>query len=337
MRTVKIGVAGLGRLGYEHARNIVERVPGAVLAAVCDADNARVQQVCKTWDVPQGYMDFADLCADPSLDAVVIASSAVLHAGQIMDALSAGKHVFCEKPLGMTVLQCRQVEAAVEACNGQIFFPGFMHRYENAYLAAKEKIDRGEIGQVLLIRSCTWKDTGGEFSLPAVCSGEPFLDLCACDIDLLRWLSQSEPENIWGMSNKAEWEVGRKIETEDAAAVAVQCENGVMAFLYAGQGSQSCMAETEIIGSKGSLRIGAFSSEMPLEVTGENGLVSHMCPRDFLHRWHDAFVAEMCEFVDCILQNRKPEITASDAAAVSEIACRCRESLECGEMLPLRD
>ena len=99
MKPVKIGVTGLGRLGTEHAVNLSARVPGAVLTAVCDVDAERVRQLSEELDVPYTYTDFAEMCENPELDAVVIVSPSALHPQQIALALSKGKHVFSEKPI----------------------------------------------------------------------------------------------------------------------------------------------------------------------------------------------------------------------------------------------
>ena len=339
MRTVRIGTIGLGRLGYEHARNIATQVPGAVLTAVCDVDEARVKQVCEEFDVPFGYTDAAELCESPEIDAVVIVSPSAVHTEQIELALKAGKHVFCDKPLGTTVRQCKQAEAVVEAHPEQVFMLGFMRRYDKSYVAAKRKLDHGDIGKVILVRSYTQDPRStieGTLAF-APHSGGQFLDMCVHDIDLVRWFTGSEPKNMWGIGGVFEFELYRELNDGDNVAVMMQCENDAMAFMYAGRAAaHGCNVETEIIGTKGTLRIGSVSNDTLLEVMSEHG-VCRECYPDFLHRWHDAYIAEMCEFVNCIHEGRRPEVTVYDGTAVSEIAYRCKESFECGEMLPLRD
>ena len=103
MKTVKIGSVGLGRLGYEHAKNIATRVPGAELTAICDVAAGRVREVAEELGVKYQYTDFAEMCANPELDAIAIVSPSMFHGEQIKMALDAGKHVFCDKPLDTTV------------------------------------------------------------------------------------------------------------------------------------------------------------------------------------------------------------------------------------------
>ena len=121
MKTVKIGSVGLGRLGYEHAKNLATQVPGCELTAICDVDEARVREVSTELGIPNTYTDFEEMCKNPELDAIVIVSPSFLHCQQIEIAMNYGKHVFCEKPLGTDVAQCKDAEKVIEAHPDLIF------------------------------------------------------------------------------------------------------------------------------------------------------------------------------------------------------------------------
>ncbi len=339
MKTIKIGSVGLGRLGYEHACNLALRVPGAELAAICDVNAARVKEVAEELNVPHQYTDFAEMCQNPELDAIAIVSPSALHTEQIAIALQAGKHVFCDKPLGTTVAQCQEAEKVVMAHPNQVFMLGFMRRFDPSYVDAKRKIDNGDIGKVIMVRSYTQDPISTiEGTLKfAPHSGGQFLDMCVHDIDLIRWFAGSEPKNLWGIGGVFEFELYRELNDGDNVAVMLQCENEAMGFMFAGRAAaHGSHVETEIIGTRGTLRIAGVPSKNLLEVMSEHG-VCRECYQDFLTRWHDAYVNEMVEFISCIRENRKPEVTVQDGTAVSKIAYRCKESFECGKMLPLRD
>ncbi|MDR1913441.1 MAG: Gfo/Idh/MocA family oxidoreductase, partial [Clostridiales bacterium] len=155
MKKVRIGSIGLGRLGYEHAKNISSMVPNAELAALCDVDTDKLAVVAEELGVEKTYSDFADMCANPNLDAVVIVSPSKFHSEHIRVAMEAGKHVFCEKPLDVTVEKCLETEKIVESHPNSLFMLGFMRRYDVSYQKAKAKIDNGDIGRVVLVRSYT--------------------------------------------------------------------------------------------------------------------------------------------------------------------------------------
>ena len=339
MKTIKIGSVGLGRLGYEHAKNLATRVPGAELTALCDIDAARLKEVTEELGVKHQYTDFAEMCGNSELDAIAIVSPSMFHSEQIKIALDAGKHVFCEKPLDTTVESCKLAEKAVEAHPDKIFMLGFMRRYDNSYMKAKQKIDNGDIGKVILVRSYTQDPrTTIESTLAfAPHSGGQFLDMCVHDIDLVRWFTKSEPKNVWGIGGVFEFDLYRELNDGDNVACMMQCENEAMAFMFAGRAAaHGCNVETEIIGTHGTLRIASVGTDSLLEVLSEHG-VCRECYPDFLARWHEAYTNEMIEFVNCIRENRKPEVTVYDGTAVSKIAYRCKESFECGKMLLVKD
>ena len=103
MKKLKIGIIGVGRLGYEHACNIANRVPGSELVAIADANFDRAKQVAEELGVTAVYNDPKALCADPNVEAVAIITNTASHVEMIKIAMDAGKHVFCEKPLADTV------------------------------------------------------------------------------------------------------------------------------------------------------------------------------------------------------------------------------------------
>ena len=101
MKKLKVGVIGVGRLGYEHACNIANRVPGMELVAICDGNAPRAKEVADELNVEKIYSDPATMCADPEVEAVAIFTNTASHVDMIRIAMEAGKHVFCEKPLAI--------------------------------------------------------------------------------------------------------------------------------------------------------------------------------------------------------------------------------------------
>ena len=235
MESVKIGSVGLGRLGYEHAKNLAASIPGCVLHAICNVDTSRLRAVAEYLGVPHTCTDFAAMCADPELDGIVIVSPSFLHVEQIKIAMEHGKHIFCEKPLGTNVAQCKEAEKVVEAHPELVFQLGFMRRFDPSYAEAKRRVDAGEIGKVVLVRSCTQDPRSTIEStlkfLPH--SGGQFLDMCVHDLDLIRWFTGSNIRNVWAIGGVFEFDLCRELHDTDNAAAMVQCENGAMAFLFA--------------------------------------------------------------------------------------------------------
>lgn len=340
MKKIKIGSIGLGRLGYEHASNIAARVPGAELTALCELDARKLAEAAKEMNVAYTYTDYEEMCKNPELDAICIVSPSAFHTDHIRIAMEHGKHVFCEKPLDTTVQQCFRAEQIVKSHTDKIFMLGFMRRYDISYRKAKEKIDRGDIGRIILIRAYTQDPIASiESTLKfAPHSGGQFLDMCVHDIDLCHWLTGGKkPQNLWAIGGCFAYPEYRQWNDGDNVSCLIQYEDDTMAFLFAGRtAAQGCNVETEIIGTKGSLRIGSVGTDSMLEVLNGNGICRE-CHTDFVYRWHEAYIAEIEEFIQCINENRQPEVTVFDGTIASKTAYRCKESFEAGKMLPFSD
>ena len=338
-KTLKIGSVGLGRLGYEHAKNIANYVTGAELTAICDTDAARAAQVAEELNVPYTYTDVAEMVKNPELDAIVVVSPSMFHAEHIKLALDAGKHCFCDKPLDTTVEKCKLAEKAVEAHPDKVFMLGFMRRFDDSYAEAKHRIDAGDIGKVVLVRSYTQDPRSTiESTLKfAPHSGGQYLDMCVHDIDLIRWFTGSNVKNVWAIGGVFEFDLYKELNDADNAAATIQMENGAMGFMFTNRThAAGSNVETEIIGTHGTLRIANVGAKNLLNIVDEHGSREEYYP-DFMSRWHEAFVAEMVAFTGHVRDNTKPsDLTVYDGTAVSEAAYRCKESFETGKMLPIR-
>lgn len=189
MEKVKVGIAGLGRLGKVHANNIAYKIPNAELTAACSIMPAELEYAKKELGVTDVYTDFDEMLAKADIDAVAIVTTSGLHCSQIAKALDAGKHVFSEKPLGVNVEECKQAETAVERHPELAFFLGFMRRFDPSYAYAMEKIKAGLIGEPYMVKATGIDPEAlvqGAIRF-APTSGGIFIDMAIHDIDLMRW------------------------------------------------------------------------------------------------------------------------------------------------------
>ncbi len=332
---VKLGTVGLGRLGLRHAENIAARIEGAELYAICDTDTSRLNSVADRLGVKYRYTDFNDMAALEELDGIVIVSPSAFHTSQIETALEAGKHVFSEKPLGITVDECKAAEKAVEKHPDRVFMLGFMRRFDESYMYAKEKISAGYIGRPVLIRSYSQdpeKFIDGAIRYAGHSGGE-FLDMAVHDIDLARWFTGSEPETVYAIGGCYAHMEFAEFNDGDNVSALLKFRDETMVFLFAGRTApHGYNVETEIIGTKGILRIGSVPQKNLVEILDEHG-VRKECSENFLERFESSYIREMQEFVSCIRENRKPEITVYDGTRVTEIAYTCKNAFESGELL----
>ena len=182
-RRVRIGLAGLGRMGRIHAANLSGRCPSAELACVFDADADAARQVAAELGVPRAE-SFDDILADDTVDAVAIATLTEAHASLSVRASQAGKHVFGEKLISLDRPATVETIEAVAAA-GVAFEVGFHRRFDRDWAAA---VDR--------MRAATWATwncshvaAGHDPAAPAVLadSGGSFVDVTTHDLDLARW------------------------------------------------------------------------------------------------------------------------------------------------------
>ncbi len=337
MRKVRIGIVGLGRLGMKHAENLAVRTPGAEVAAVCALEPDQVRYAREAWGVSEGYSRFEAMLEDRSLDAVVIASSSAAHCRQIRQALDAGFHVFCEKPLGVSLEECLDAQGAVEKHPDQVFMLGFMRRYDSSYRRAKTLIDNGYIGRPILFRGYTVDpESAIEGALRfAPSSGGQFLDMSVHDIDLARWTLGGEATCVFAAGGcYAHPEFARYGDGDNLAAF-LRFDNDAMAFLLAGRtAAHGYVVETEIIGTKAALRIASVPQKDMVELLDDRGAVRE-CSQTFLERFAAAYLAETQEFVDCIREQRRPEVTVRDGVMATKVAFAATQSFRSDELVRL--
>ena len=338
MEELRIGLVGTGAIGRTHIERINNTLQGGKVVACADANIDFCKSVAEKYGI-KAYEKGEDMIASDDIDAVVVTTLDPFHEQYVMAAIKAGKYVFCEKPLGTDVEQCKAAEKVIEAHPDLIFQLGFMRRFDKSYAEAKRKIDNGDIGKVVLVRSYTQDPRSTiESTLKfAPHSGGQYLDMCVHDIDLIRWFTGSNVKNVWAIGGVFEFDLYKELNDADNAAATIQMENGAMGFMFTNRThAAGSNVETEIIGTHGTLRIANVGAKNLLNIVDEHGSREEYYP-DFMSRWHEAFVAEMVAFTGHVRDNTKPaDLTVYDGTAVSEAAYRCKESFETGKMLPIR-
>lgn len=334
---IKIGIAGLGRLGTMHAKNIAFSLRNVELAAICDSDIENLLRFQQEFKVENTYTSFSEMLQNKQLNAIVIVTPSALHCQQIEQSLEAGFHVFCEKPLGVSMEDSIKAKKAVLHHPDKVFMLGFMRRYDPSYQYAKKKVDDGEIGHPVLFRSYSVDPIS---SIDSVLSYIPhsagqFIDMAVHDIDLARWFLKSEPKSIYAIGGCYAYPEFGKYGDGDNVSALMQFENNAMAFILAGRTApHGYNVETEIIGTKSTLRIGSVPQKNLVEVIDQDG-VRQECSQTFHERFDVAFKNEMQEFVDCILENRKPEVNVDDGVQSSKIAELATESFKTNSLIKL--
>lgn len=186
---LRIGVIGTGAIGREHIDRLGGRLSGCMVTAVADINEEAARAIAGKYQA-KFYQKGEDLIADSDVDAVVVTSWDEAHAGYVLASVKAGKYVFCEKPLAAKTEECEAILKAEQSFGKRIVQVGFMRRYDHGYLALKEQLQRGIIGEPLMIHACHRNMTHAS----TMTSDMSIKNAGIHEIDIFRWLLEDEYE-----------------------------------------------------------------------------------------------------------------------------------------------
>jgi predicted dehydrogenase len=195
-RTIRVGVIGTG-IGAEHIRAF-RQVPGAAVVAVCSAQQGRAEAMARQFAIPRATTDYRDLLG-ADVDAVIITTPPALHRQMTLDAIAAGKHVFCEKPLAVTLAEATEMRDAAEAA-GIVHMINHNMRFSASYATMQERIAAGYLGMPTLadarvdlnpadyLRAPLWSDSKAGWFTDAAQGGGILAGSAGPHlVDMLRW------------------------------------------------------------------------------------------------------------------------------------------------------
>ncbi|MBP1041204.1 inositol 2-dehydrogenase [Vagococcus sp. BWB3-3] len=339
MSNIRIGLVGLGRLGMTHATNIAKNIPEMDLVAICSLNQDELTTAQALLDVKETYLDYQDMLASPNLDAIVIVSPSGFHCQQIQLALEAGLHVFCEKPIGLSLAEIDQTLAVINTHPHQKFMLGFMRRFDDSYQYAKQLVDAGELGELTVIRCYGIDPSSGMESFVKFAansnSGGIFADMAIHDIDLIRWFSQQEINRVWALGKNAAYPELDQVNELETGTAMMQLSDHSMALLVTGRNAaHGYHVETELIGTKGMLRIGAAPEKNLVTLYNEQGVV-RPTSQNFPERFGQAFLTEMKAFATSIIEDLPTPISGVDGLQATKIAAACQQSFETNEIVEI--
>ena len=323
---VRIGLIGAGRIGASHATLLAEHVSTAELVAVADPRPGVAAALAE----PLGARGVTSIEAlFEAADAVVIAASSVAHSELVVAAAEAGKHVFCEKPAGMTLAEIdRGRKAAAKA--GVAFQVGFNRRFARDFRAAHDAIAAGRIGDVRMLRSLT-RDPGTGIANPgAIPPGTIFTQTLIHDFDTLNWFNPgARAVDVLATADALIAPEFKDSGLLDTAVVVIRYDNGAIATAEANfAATYGYDVRAEVFGSGGMVTAGdGATSSMRLHDGTGRAAETSMSDTDLLL---DAYVGEFREFAAAVREGRAPSVTGDDALAAFAIAEACIESHRTG-------
>ena len=316
MSELAVLVVGAGRAGTVHAVNLAESTPRARVAGAVDADpqaaRALAERAQAAWSGPSLE---AALASGPDFDAVVIATPTFLHRDLAVAAATAGKHVFCEKPMALQDGECRAMAAAAERA-GVTLQVGFMRRFQPEFAEAQRRIRAGDVGEPMVVKSLT-RGPGlpPPWAWDLERSNGMLAEVNSHDFDCVRWLVGSNVGRVYAeVSNRKGASRGvDHPDFYDNAVVTLRFDSGALGAI-----DGTCPADygydarVEVLGSEGLLVIGDVRGMPLLEVTEREHGGRQPVHRTWPERFESGYRAELRAFVDSCLDGTPPAVTAED-------------------------
>lgn len=324
---LKIGIIGAGRIGKVHGESITKYVKGATVKSVADVFlNDSIRKWAAEMGIPNVVDDYHKILEDPEIDAVVICSSTNTHSKISIEAIRAGKNVFCEKPIDHDLGRIKEVIDVLNQSSVK-YQVGFNRRYDHNFRAVHDAVAAGKIGQPQILK-ITSRDPNPPTADYIKVSGGIFLDMTIHDFDMTRYLLGSEVTEVYAagsvLVDKAIGEAG----DIDTAIITMKMANGALAVI---DNSRKAVygydQRAEVFGSKGQVAISNDTTSSAV-FSGENGVVAEKPLYFFLERYMQAYAEEMNEFVDCVVNDKQTPANADDGLKAVLIGLAAKKSYE---------
>lgn len=326
-----VAIFGAGRIGRIHSSNLAA-LPGVRLKYVCDPMGAAAAELAQQHGAQVATSDA--VFADPSIDVVAIASSTDTHSDLITRAAQAGKHIFCEKPVDLSVARAQACADAVQAA-GVACMIGFQRRFDPTFNEARSRMDRGDIGnpEMLVVTS---RDPGAPPANYLKASGGIFRDMLIHDFDIFRWILCADGDEADTLHATGSCLIDPEIALIgdiDCAAVTIRTQKGRLAQINTSRrAAYGYDQRFEVLGSTGMLQCG---NHRPSEVvqSDAHGVRSDTPENFFLQRYREAYRLELAHFFECLQSGAAFRTTVADGVAAQKLADAAAQSLRSGQVV----
>lgn len=324
MKKLKLGIIGSGRIGKVHIATLVQNVPQASVLAIADVNLKSANEVAKAFGISSVYSNYKDIINHPEVEAVVICSPTDTHAQYIIDAAKAGKHIFCEKPVDLSL---EVIQSAIDAAKtaGVKLMVGFNRRFDPNFMKIKQLVVDGKIGepQILKITSRDPEPPPAEYS---AVSGGMFMDMTIHDFDMARYIAGSEVTEVYTKASVLiDPEIGKAGDV-DTAIITLTFVNGAIGVI---DNSRKAVygydQRVEIFGSKG---MATADNNFPdnHRYYSCDGIHGSLPLNFFMERYLEAYANEMKIFCDAVISDSQLPVSGIDGLMSVAIALAAKKS-----------
>ena len=324
---ISLGIIGAGRIGKVHAQSIMNHITSVRLKTIADPFmNEETEASLRVLGVSDCTKDYKKILNDPEIDAVLICSSTNTHADISLEAIAAGKHVFCEKPVSQDIAKIRQVMEKLKGTKLK-YQVGFNRRFDHNFEAVRAAVANGDVGNVHIVR-ITSRDPAPPPPEYAAVSGGMFLDMTIHDFDLVRYLTASDVVEVFANGAVLVDPLIGEAGDIDTAIISLKMANGALAVI---DNSRKAVygydQRAEVFGSKGQASV-SNDTNSSLILSSETGIHAEKPLYFFLERYMASFTKEVRMFVQAIEQDSPVPVDINDGLQPVLIAAAALRSLK---------
>ena len=324
---ISLGIIGAGRIGKVHAQSIMNHITSVRLKTIADPFmNEETEASLRVLGVSDCTKDYKKILNDPEIDAVLICSSTNTHADISLEAIAAGKHVFCEKPVSQDIAKIRQVMEKLKGTKLK-YQVGFNRRFDHNFEAVRAAVANGDVGDVHIVR-ITSRDPAPPPPEYAAVSGGMFLDMTIHDFDMVRYLTASDVVEVFANGAVLVDPLIGKAGDIDTAIISLKMANSALAVI---DNSRKAVygydQRAEVFGSKGQASV-SNDTNSSLILSSETGIHAEKPLYFFLERYMASFTKEVRMFVQAIEQDSPVPVDINDGLQPVLIAAAALRSLK---------
>jgi myo-inositol 2-dehydrogenase/D-chiro-inositol 1-dehydrogenase/scyllo-inositol 2-dehydrogenase (NAD+) len=339
-KPVKVCVIGAGRAGKQHTSTLRRFVPEADVVALVDPVVEALNRAGDEFGITPRFTTLEEAIEKVPFDAAVITTPTFTHKSLALVATGQGKHIFLEKPMALNLFECDEINAAVLR-HGVLLQLGFMRRFEPEFTAAANRIEAGEIGRPMMIKSLTHgPGLPPAWARDLKTSNGNLAEVNSHDWDCVRWLMSSNFERVYTEVANFKGPVNH-IDVPhyyDNSLVSIRFESGALGSI---SGICPCRygydARVEIVGELGIMQIGQLQGQaVVVGIDRDRGLVTPIY-RTWPDRFAWGYIYEMQHFIECVARGKTPKVGGEEGRwAVAGVLAATRSMLE-GRPVYLRE
>lgn len=325
---LKIGIIGAGRIGKVHLESISYHVKNATVTAMADPFmNEETEKLIRSYGVSKVTKDYKDILNDKDIDAVLVCSSTDTHAAISIEAINAGKHVFCEKPVDHSIEKIQAVADALKEHPDIKFQVGFNRRFDHNFAAIRKAYDDGKIGEAHILK-ITSRDPEPPNPAYIKVSGGIFLDMTIHDFDMACFLTDSDVEELYVNSAVlVDPAIGEQGDV-DTAIITMKMANGALAVIdNSRKAAYGYDQRAELFGSKGMVATSNDTVSSAV-ISNADGVTGEKPLFFFLERYMGSFSEEMRQFTEAVINDTEVPVGIHAGLQSAKIGLAARKSVE---------